>query len=466
MISPASRTLQRRALDAHGVLGSGRPEAPPAALSGLRPVVRDSWLRSLGFLPDPDRAAPQQGLGAGELAYRAAHPLAVALPVLERLLVDPTRDTGLITGVGDEDGRLLWVEGDAAARRRAERWRSAGGRLVRTGRRHLRPRDGTRHRHGRPDQRGRALQPHAHSWSCSAVPLRDPATGRSDRGGRPDRRTEDASPPTACPCCRRPLPPPRPKCDTCCGRRRPDRPNAPGQRATAPSGRRSSGPLRAAAVGSCAARGHTRRRGRERRQMGLRHAEILTLLAWNPARPGQRGSWPERLYRAPGARSGTLRPEMVRLRRAWPRRGSRAGPAVPSLPPGRRIGPGCARRAGRWWGRGGTPRRWRPTPGRCCRARWRPGSRNCARRSAAGCAKPCCRTPARGALGTSRCRRPSRRRGLAGTALRILPARSPRRSVLVARLERLEAESANPRSPISSPKSEYASPLGSPCARY
>ena len=90
LMSPASRTFQRHALAAHAVLGRGSDDD---GLDGLRPVVHDSWLRSLGFLPDPDRIEPVAGLGAAELdAYRSAHPLAGIMPVIDRLLVRPARD--------------------------------------------------------------------------------------------------------------------------------------------------------------------------------------------------------------------------------------------------------------------------------------------------------------------------------------------------------------------------------------
>lgn len=42
------------------------------------------------------------------------------MPVINKLLVQPSRDSGLLVAVGDEVGRLLWVEGDPALQRRAE----------------------------------------------------------------------------------------------------------------------------------------------------------------------------------------------------------------------------------------------------------------------------------------------------------------------------------------------------------
>ena len=85
-------------------------------------VVRDSWHRSLARLREPDAAAAEFVLDATDLsAYRDAHPLAGVMPVVRRLLVEPCTDSGIIIAVGDARGRLLWVEGEPGARRRAER---------------------------------------------------------------------------------------------------------------------------------------------------------------------------------------------------------------------------------------------------------------------------------------------------------------------------------------------------------
>lgn len=115
MTTPAQPALQRSARAAHGALG-----AAGGAFELLRPVVGDSWRRSLGFLA-PGRIEPPVTLGSGDLAaYLRDHPLSAVLPVITRLLVEPARDTGLLVAVGDADGRLLWVEGDDDAVRRAE----------------------------------------------------------------------------------------------------------------------------------------------------------------------------------------------------------------------------------------------------------------------------------------------------------------------------------------------------------
>lgn len=323
LMSPASRTFQRHALAAHAVLGRGSDDD---GLDGLRPVVHDSWLRSLGFLPDPDRIEPVAGLGAAELdAYRSAHPLAGIMPVIDRLLVRPARDTGLVVAVGDEFGRLLWVEGDSSALRRAEGmafvpgadWSersvgtSAPGTALATG-------------EGVQVSGAEHFSRQAHRWSCTAVPVRCPGTGRilgvvdltggadavaghslallqaavaaaetelrllglgvggvparaggpgTDRGGAPPRGGPAG---------------PRP------------RPGSP-----VPTGHRLE------VLGND---GGALVSGGARLALGGRHAEILTLLAWH--REGMRADELAAALLGDAAQTATLRAEIVRVRRA------------------------------------------------------------------------------------------------------------------------------------------------------
>jgi transcriptional regulator of acetoin/glycerol metabolism len=86
---------------------------------GIRPLVLDSWRRSLRSGVDPDAAQPPVDLTDDELAaYRDAHPLAPIMPIIRRLLVDSAADTGLIVAITDAHGRLLWVEGETRLRSR------------------------------------------------------------------------------------------------------------------------------------------------------------------------------------------------------------------------------------------------------------------------------------------------------------------------------------------------------------
>lgn len=152
------------------------PVHQPSGRPALRPLVLESWERSLAALAHLEAFAPPLAWESGELAQlRRSHPLAAVMDVITRLLIEPSHDTGLLVAVGDEHGRLLWVEGDAAAKRRGEAinfavgadWseRAAGtsapgtalvlGSSVQiTGQEHF--------------------NPAVHSWSCTAVPLHDP----------------------------------------------------------------------------------------------------------------------------------------------------------------------------------------------------------------------------------------------------------------------------------------------------
>jgi len=83
---------------------------PPADL--VRQVVRDSWLRSQVSNVDVSAVA-LPFLAEDELdEYRNGHILAPLVPIVHRLLLKHTLEEGLIVAIGDEAGRLLWVEGN------------------------------------------------------------------------------------------------------------------------------------------------------------------------------------------------------------------------------------------------------------------------------------------------------------------------------------------------------------------
>ncbi len=170
----SSDVLQRRALAAHEALGQG------GVVEGkLRNLVQESWLRSLTVLPNPSAAHARLFCGEEELsAHRDAHPLAVLMPVIDRLLIQPSLRAGLLVAVGDENGRLLWVEGDRQLRRRAEDMLFVAGAdwaesTVGTSA------PGTALALGRSVQIAGAehFSPQARPWSCTAVPLHDPDSG-------------------------------------------------------------------------------------------------------------------------------------------------------------------------------------------------------------------------------------------------------------------------------------------------
>ena len=145
----------------------------------LRPVVSESWRRSLRSGLDPERSLARLPLDDARLAdARTAHPLAVGMPVIRRLLVEEAAEAGLLVAVSDAAGQLLWVEGDPVLRARAENmhflpgadWseESAGTNAP-----------GTALALGRPVQifgPEHLLRP-VTPWSCSAAPIREPDTG-------------------------------------------------------------------------------------------------------------------------------------------------------------------------------------------------------------------------------------------------------------------------------------------------
>lgn len=145
----------------------------------LRPLVVESWRRSVDSGINPESALAPIRLDDGRLAeIRATHPLAQVMPVIRRLLVDPAAECGLLVAVSDAAGQLLWVEGDPSLRSRAEQmhflpgadWSESsagtnapgtalavGGPVQILGAEHL----------------SRPVTP----WSCSAAPIHEPETG-------------------------------------------------------------------------------------------------------------------------------------------------------------------------------------------------------------------------------------------------------------------------------------------------
>ncbi|AWB91323.1 GAF domain-containing protein [Aeromicrobium chenweiae] len=145
----------------------------------LRRLVLDSWRRSIDSGLDPEQVTAAIRLDDEALVdIRESHPLATGMPVIRRLLVDSAADAGLLVAVSDAAGQLLWVEGDASLRARAEGmhflpgadWSEAS---VGTNA------PGTALALDRPVQifgpehLARQVTP----WSCSAAPIHDPDTG-------------------------------------------------------------------------------------------------------------------------------------------------------------------------------------------------------------------------------------------------------------------------------------------------
>ncbi len=153
----------------------------PGAALAVRDLVADSWRRSVKQGVDPSGDAPPLVWDADELALaRANSPMSGAMPMIRSLLTDPAEASGHVVAVGDAAGHLLWVEGDRGLRMRAEamgfvvgsHWsENAAGTNA----------PGTALTLNAPVQifasehfRG-TVQP----WSCTAVPIHDPHTGRT-----------------------------------------------------------------------------------------------------------------------------------------------------------------------------------------------------------------------------------------------------------------------------------------------
>ena len=159
---------------AHDVVVGERAESPD-----VRRLVHESWQRSLQLDVDPDR--PLAGLEFDESdlrEYRSAHPLALSLPTIHRLLIRHTFETGLIVAVGDRAGRLLWIDGDRTMRRKAEDVLFVEGadwseKAVGTSA----PGTALALDHGIQIHGAEHFNRIVHPWSCTAVPVHDPITG-------------------------------------------------------------------------------------------------------------------------------------------------------------------------------------------------------------------------------------------------------------------------------------------------
>ncbi|WP_438354816.1 GAF domain-containing protein [Microbacterium sp. CJ88] len=175
-VSPEnSRLLIERA---HEELVAGNPADP--RLLDVRPLVRESWRRSFASLVGAE-GLPPVALTAAELEeYRRTHPLADVMDMVRGLLLPgEPGESGVVVAVGDAAGRLLWVEGDRHVRSltgdmgfvAGTNWSegavgtSAPGTALAL--------DRSVQIHG-AEHYNRLVQP----WSCTAVPVHDPETRR------------------------------------------------------------------------------------------------------------------------------------------------------------------------------------------------------------------------------------------------------------------------------------------------
>lgn len=173
-----TRVPPARVRAVHDLFVEGQVDAAYLDATPLRRIVVESWQRSLAIGVDPDRGArtPEALTALSDL--RESHPLAPTLPLIRRLLVQDAADAGVVVAITAADGTLLWVEGDLAACRKAEAMNFVPGS-------DWSERSAGTNAPGTALALDRELQilgsEHfsrvVHSWTCTAVPVHDPASG-------------------------------------------------------------------------------------------------------------------------------------------------------------------------------------------------------------------------------------------------------------------------------------------------
>lgn len=146
---------------------------------GVRPAIRQSWLRARRHGLRADAYLPPVPLSDGEVRHQQeTHPLAAVWPSLLDSLRWLTMEPGCLLFVSDAEGYLLWTRGGHEARRAAERVHLVPGALwseAAAGTSGV----GTALALRRPFQ-VRGAEHYlsiATSYSCTAAPIRDPSTG-------------------------------------------------------------------------------------------------------------------------------------------------------------------------------------------------------------------------------------------------------------------------------------------------
>jgi hypothetical protein len=292
-------------------------------LAQVRPLVRESWERSWRRRVGPE-TAPVLELVSDELdAYRLAHPLASAMDMIRALLLPgDAEDTGVVIAVGDQAGRLLWIEGDRQLQSLTDGMGFvAGANWAEDAVGTTAP--GTALALGQSVQiRGAEHYNRlVHPWSCSAAPVRDPETKRVlgviDITGGPEvvspqaRLLVDATARAV-------------ESELLVARLR-SRAETPSRPHAAASRTRATARATLHVLGRDRARLETESAHEESMiELSARHAAILLMLAVH-----RQGLSAERLCElvyGPGVSPDTLRPEMVRLRKVLER-------AAPELVP-------------------------------------------------------------------------------------------------------------------------------------
>ncbi|TDU90181.1 GAF domain-containing protein [Kribbella voronezhensis] len=156
------------------VLGAGRVSGAP------RPLVAESWERSLAAAVDPELDSPPMVISTELLeSLREKHPLRAVLPLLRQTLTTIADEASHIMIVTDAQGLILWREGAADVRRQADRIALSEGAswsedsIGTNGM-------GTALAADQPVQIHSAehLVRRIHAWTCAAAPVHDPDTGK------------------------------------------------------------------------------------------------------------------------------------------------------------------------------------------------------------------------------------------------------------------------------------------------
>ncbi|MEW2014387.1 transcriptional regulator [Rhodococcus sp. NPDC076796] len=147
--------------------------------STVRSVVLDSWMRSRTKGVDPDGGNDTPALTGPDLErYRNGHPMAIIRPVIRKLLVEDASDTGLLVAISDAEGRLLWVEGDSAAKDRASTMDFAEGvDWSEESKGTNAPGTALAVDHSVQIFASEHFSRSVHEWSCSAAPVHHPTSG-------------------------------------------------------------------------------------------------------------------------------------------------------------------------------------------------------------------------------------------------------------------------------------------------
>ncbi|MBO0516754.1 GAF domain-containing protein, partial [Streptomyces beijiangensis] len=145
-----------------------------------RPVIDASWQRMMRIGLSPDQSTSSVLLESGELEHRRrATLLGELMPSLSRGLVSIVDASMQVMVVTDEEGRVLWRDGNQAVIRRAN------GICLEEGAAWSEGTTGT-NAIGTALAAARPVQVHSaehfvrtlHNWTCAAAPVHDPRDGR------------------------------------------------------------------------------------------------------------------------------------------------------------------------------------------------------------------------------------------------------------------------------------------------